>query len=181
MSPLQITSSDESFPPRLIARLGDDAPQALHVAGHPDALAGHLTAFFCSAQTPGSAILRAHDAARALRDEGRTVISGFHSPLERECLRILLRGKQPIIYCVARSLEKLRVPGECRAAFDAGRVLFVSPFEAGPHRATRSLAFRRNVFAAAMADAAFVAHVTPGGKTERIVEMLRAWGVTLLE
>jgi len=32
-------------------------------------------------------------AARRMRDEGVTVISGFHSPIEKECLRILLRGK----------------------------------------------------------------------------------------
>lgn len=54
---------------------------------------------FCSARAPGDAILRAHDAARRMCDEGVTVISGFHSPIENECLRILLRGKQLIIIC----------------------------------------------------------------------------------
>jgi hypothetical protein len=32
-----------------------------------------------------------------MRDEGRTLIGGFHSPMEWECLGILLRGRQPVI------------------------------------------------------------------------------------
>jgi len=67
-------------------------------------------ALFCSKKCPGQKILKAFDFARNLRDGQKTVISGFHSPIEKECLRILLRGKQPIIICPARSLEKMRVP-----------------------------------------------------------------------
>ena len=39
---------------------------------------------------------------RSLRDDGVTVISGFHSPLEQECLRILLRSPHPVVWCLAR-------------------------------------------------------------------------------
>jgi len=65
------------------------------------------------------------------------VISGFHSPIEQECLRILLRGAQPIVICPARTLDAMRIPTECRAAFAAGRVLFLSPFSHKPKRVTR--------------------------------------------
>jgi len=44
------------------------------------------------------------------RDDGVTVISGFHTPVEKECLRILLRGSQPVIICPARSIEGMRIP-----------------------------------------------------------------------
>ena len=106
-----------------------------------------------------------------------TVIGGFHSPLERECLRILLRGKQPIIICPGRAIDKLRITGELRGAFDAGRVLFLSPFHKAPRRVTRESAWYRNQVVAALADEAFVAHVTPGGQTEHLVEMMHSWGV----
>jgi predicted Rossmann fold nucleotide-binding protein DprA/Smf involved in DNA uptake len=135
------------------------------------------TALFCSARTPGDAILRAHDTARRLRDENATVISGFHSPIEKDCLRILLRGKQPIIFCLGRAIEGMRIPPECRPAFDAGRILFLSPFVQSPRRVSSESALRRNEVIAALADAVFIAHITPGGKTERIAEMLRQWGV----
>ena len=141
-------------------------------------LANRKIALFCSARTPGGAILRAHDAARRLRDEGTTVISGFHSPLERECLRILLRGKQPIIICPARAIEAMRIPKDLRAAFDSGRVLILSPFTGQPKRITKDSALRRNEVAAALADDAYIAHVAPGGGTARIVELLDVWKVS---
>jgi HEPN domain-containing protein len=35
---------------------------------------------------------------------GVTVVGGFHAPMERECLTILLRGAQPVILCPARNI-----------------------------------------------------------------------------
>jgi hypothetical protein len=60
-------------------------------------LAEPKLALFCSVRCPGDAILGAYDAAQKLRDDSVTVVSGFHSPVEKECLRILLRGTQPVI------------------------------------------------------------------------------------
>lgn len=175
-----LKSSDADWPQCLTERLGDSAPATLHAVGPVTLLSAGKTALFCSAQTPGHAILRAHDAARRMRDEGITVISGFHSPIEKECLRILLRGKQPIIICPARAIETMRIPTECRVAFDRGRVLFLSPFANQPTRATKDSALRRNELVATLADEAFIAHITPGGQTAYIAEMLKTWGVPLV-
>ena len=165
------------YPAMLVSRMGDNAPEELTVLGNPDLLRTRKTALFCSARTPGDAILRAHDDARRMRDDGVTVISGFHSPIENECLRILLRGKQPIIISPARAIDEMRVPIECRVAFDAGRVLFVSRFSGQPRRITADSALRRNEMVAALADDAYIAHVSPGGQTARIADMLREWKV----
>ena len=147
------------------------------VLGDPSLLRLRRTALFCSARTPGDAILRTHDAAQRMRDDGVTVISGFHSPIEKECLRILLRGKQPVIVCAARTIEAMRIPKECRAAFDAGRVLFISPFTKQPKRVTKESALRRNEIVSALADEVFIAHITTGGQTEKMAEMLKRWRV----
>ena len=133
----RLARSDELYPGVLLARLGENAPAALTAIGPVALLANRKTALFCSARTPGDAILRAHDAVRRMRDEGVTVISGFHSPIEKDCLRILLRGKQPIIVCPARAIETMRIPPECRPAFDDGRILFLSPFTQEPARITK--------------------------------------------
>jgi hypothetical protein len=109
------------------------------------------------------------------------VISGFHSPIEEECLKILLRGKQPIIICPAHAINSLRIPAECRAAFDTGRVLFLSPFNDKPKRVTKDSALRRNEVVAALADEAYIAHMVSGGKTNHIVRKLNEWRVPILE
>lgn len=169
----RLARGDELYPGVLLARLGENAPAALTAIGPEGLLANRKTALFCSARTPGDAILRAHDTARRMRDEGVTVISGFHSPIEKECLRILLRGKQPIIVCPARAIESMRIPTECRVAFDAGRVLFLSPFTKKPKRVTRNSALRRNELVAALANNAYVAYAAPGGQTAKTIELLR--------
>lgn len=176
----RIARNDLLYPGILLARLGENAPAVLAAVGPAALLAQRRTALFCSARAPGDAILRAHDAARRMRDEGVTVIGGFHSPIEKECLRILLRGKQPIIICLARAIETMRIPPECRAAFDVGRILFLSPFTDQPKRVTKDSALRRNEVVAALADEAYIAHVSPGGRTARIVEMVLGWRAPLV-
>lgn len=175
-----IKSDDALWPKTLTERLGGSAPTVLQTIGPVALLATRKTAFFCSARTPGNAILRAHDAARRLRDHGVTVISGFHSPIEKECLRILLRGKQSIIICPARAIDTMRIPTECRAAFEVGRVLFLSPFPKQPKRVTNESALRRNEVVAALADEVFIAHITPDGQTERMAAMLKQWRVPVV-
>lgn len=179
--PQRIARDAEDYPGILRLRLGENAPAELILLGDRGLLRSRRTALFCSARTPGDAILRAHDAARRMRDQGVTVISGFHSPIEKECLRMLLRGRQPLIFCPARAIEAMRIPIECRAAFDAGRLLFLSPFSGQPERITKESALRRNEVVAALADDAYIAHVAPGGGTERITQMLHAWNVPRLD
>lgn len=175
--PATLTPMDAHWPAFLGARLGAGMPPALQLIGPVALLAARKTALFCSSRTSGDTILRALDAARRMRDEGVTVISGFHSPIEKECLRILLRGKQPIIICPARAIEAMRVPPDCRSPFDAGRVLYLSPFAMEPRRVTKESASRRNEFVAALADNAYVAHAVPGGQTAKTIELLRRWAV----
>jgi predicted Rossmann fold nucleotide-binding protein DprA/Smf involved in DNA uptake len=158
----------------MLERLGRSAPATLSALGNLDLLALPKTALFCSARCPGSAILAAYDQAAIWRDSGRCIISGFHSPVERECLRILLRGKQPIIICPARALPK-RIPPEWRQPLADGRLLILSAFPDTETRVTVALAHRRNEIVAALADEAYFAHITPGGNTDLLAKRVAAW------
>ena len=108
MKPIPLNATDARYPARLVA---GTMPQ-LSAFGNLNLLALPKTALFCSARCPGHAILAAYDQAARWRDAGRCIISGFHSPVEKECLRILLRGSQAIIICPARSLEKMRLTAD---------------------------------------------------------------------
>ena len=173
----KMTPSDLGWPHQLSDRLKDNAPLQLWAIGTMQTLAAHKVGLFCSVRCPGDAILGAYDAARKLRDEGATVISGFHSPVEKECLRILLRGKQPIIICLARALEKIRLPVAWRGAVEAGRLLLLSPFEHRPRRPTTESAQRRNEIVAALADEVLIIHAESGGSVDRISKMVDRWKV----
>src|SRR6266545_2049703 len=88
-----ILSSDSEILASLLARLGPRAAAQIFALGKLDLLALPKIALFCSSRCPGCLILPAYDQATKWRHEGRCVISGFHSPVEKECLSILLRGK----------------------------------------------------------------------------------------
>ena len=154
-----------AYPDVLRARLGDDAPACLYVMGNQGVLNNRLTGLLCSIQCPGSAIIRTYDAIRLLRDGGVSAIGGFHSPMERECLDILLRGDQPVVICPARRLTGVRLGRNVRQPVIDGQVLVLSPFGETVRRTTATQALRRNELLAALADAILVPHAAPGGKT----------------
>ena len=143
-------------------------------------LDNRLTAFFCSNRCPGDRILKTYDLARDMREASVTVIGGFQTPMERECLRLLLRGTQPVVICPARGIENMRMPRDWRPAIDGGRLLVLSPFPATMRRTTAGLAAQRNDLVASLASQVFVAHAGPGSKTEVFARNLAGAGTTLL-
>jgi len=154
--------------------------QSVTAIGNVDILKQKKLAFFCSAKCPGDIILQAFDLAEALRNAGITIISGFHSPMEREVLNVLLRSQNPVIVCPARGIEGMRMPREYKKPLDEDRLLLLSPFEKKQNRPTIKTSAIRNRFVAAMADNIFVAHAAPGGKTEEFCREIITWEKPLL-
>ena len=168
------------LPAALDRYLADHSSGEVSILGNPDILANQLLALFCSVRCPGDLILKTYDLARSLRDNGRPVIGGFHSPMEKECLRLLLRGTQPVVICPARSLKGMRVPRDWRGPLADGRLLLLSPFAEKSRRVTAGLAAARNKFVAASAQSVFIAHAEPGGKTEDFCHEVLTWGKPVL-
>lgn len=135
-------------------------------------------ALFCSVKCPGKLILDTYDLAKRFREDGITVISGFHSPMEQECLRILLRSPHPVIWCLARGPLKI-IPLEFRPAVEEGRLVIVSPFPDKVRRVTAETATIRNRAVADMAAAVVVAHAAPDSKIETLCRELLAAGKPL--
>ncbi len=158
---------------------GNTTLTTLWAAGPTNILDHDKTGLFCSAQCPGGVILKTFDAITAMRDEGRILIGGFHSPMEWECLSILLRGKQPVIWVPARSIVGMHLKPELQPAFAAGRLLILSPFEPKLKRITAALADARNHLVGELADQVFVAHAAPGSRTLALCGELRNQGKKL--
>ena len=139
-----------------------------------------LTALFCSNRCPGDLILKTYDLARAMRDAGVPVIGGFQTPMERECLRLLLRGAQPVVVCPARGIDNMRIPRDWRAALDEDRLLVLSPFPSTRRRPTAELAAQRNDLVANLAQRVFITHAAPGSRTEAFAHKLAESGKRVL-
>ncbi len=176
----RLAKDDVDYPTALYRYLGAQAPAALATLGQRDLLQQQALALFCSVKCPGTAILRTYDLVRALRDAGTPVIGGFQSPMERECLTLLLRGSGPVIVCPARDIHGMRVPREWRGPLAEGRLLLLAPFDEGQRRTTTTRATARNLLVAALAAEVLIPYAAPGGKTEALAHTVVAWGKRLM-
>ncbi len=170
---------NSSYSAALRTRLGQTAPTCLYTLGEMSILHHWQLGLLCSIQCPGSIVIQTFDAVRALRDAGVVVVGGFHSPMERECLDILLRGLQPVIMCAAKRLRGLRLGTAARKALKDGRLLVISPFGDEVKRTTAAQASQRNELVAALADAVLVPYAAPGGKAESTAKNILARGQPL--
>lgn len=166
---LPTAKQDEmTLPQRVEAMKGLEGAARLQRAG--------VLGFICSIQCPGSLVIRALDASRELRDAAVCVLGGFHSPMERECLDILLRGRQPIGYCPAHGLDSLTLNESQTAAAEQGRLVLVAAFPSEVRKATVQQAVQRNDLIAELAAALWVPHAAPGGKVWTTVRKTLAAG-----
>ena len=96
------------------------------------------------------------------------IIGGFQTPMEKDCLCLLLRGDQRIVNCPARGIDNMGIPRAWRPALDDGRLLILSPFPASIKGPTAALAARRNEFVAELAQFLLIIHAATGSNTEAL-------------
>jgi len=175
-----LSPTDPAFPLNFVRDLGDKTPKRIAAIRNLEILKSQSVALLCSVKCPGSIILLTYDLAKGLREAGVPVIGGFHSPMERECLRILLRGEQPIVICPARSLQGMRLPKEYNTPLDHNRLLLLSPFADSQRRATVHTSLFRNQFVTALADQVLVTYAAPSSKTFELCRNIVSCGKPLL-
>ena len=184
LPPIQcITQTDPNYPKRLKDYLKTETPEMIWARGNTDVLPGpntslngDLWALFCSNKCPGEIILKAHDLAQKFKEKSIPTIGGYHSPIEEECLRVLLRGVQPILLCPARSIEKMQLKPAWKDALTDEQLLILSTFESRHNRSTAALANQRNAFVAALADKICIAHAAEDSKTLAFAQRVLTWG-----
>ncbi len=174
---LQTTPPDDpAYPTALKTCTAFKSVPSLNAIGNMGLLSQNSIALFCSVQCPNDLILKTYDLVQALRDRGITIISGFHTPIEQDCLKILRRGTQAMIHCPARSLHKIRLSPEQKQAIGENRLLLISPFSASYPRVTAELAEKRNEVIGAIAHTIFIAYAAPNSKTLAFAQRLMAAG-----
>ena len=171
----KIVTGTTNWPPAFQKKTFQKLYPYIWTIGNIDILNRKLLGFFCSVKCPGDVILKTYDLARSFRDAGIPLISGFHSPIEKDVFDLLLSGSQPIVACPARSIENMRIPNAWTEAIDNGRLLVLSPFKKKHKRVTASLSEQRNQMVALLASDAFLPYAAPGSRSENICkDIIRA-------
>ena len=135
-------------------------------------------AFLSSRRISPADVLKCYEWAEKVSDIERCVISGFQSPLEKDVLKFLLRGKVPVILVLARSLWKT-VPEELREPVGQDRLLIVSPVAAA--RASAATAAARNRWILANCTSLVLGSLDPDGNLARLVSSFPRNHITCLQ
>ncbi|GBE41323.1 DNA recombination-mediator protein A [bacterium BMS3Bbin09] len=180
MKTISINQNNPDYPANITKYFNNSAPENITAIGNPDLLTQDKLAIFCSNQCPGELILKTYDFLRKQKGLSGTFISGFHSSIEEECLRILLKDRQNVIICPARSVEGMQIRKEYYKPIEEGRLFLLSPFEKKHNRISAQRSEFRNHFVAAIADKILVPHAAPNSKTEKLCRELIEKGKTIL-
>lgn len=125
--------------------------------GNTELLNVPKTAFLASSTIPPDMVLKCYDWATEMAKEGKCVVSGFSSHLEKEVLHFLAKGKQPIILVLAREMYK-QIPAELQPLLDTNRLLIISVSNAV--RQSRATAHVRNKYICEIANQILFVGVT---------------------
>lgn len=154
--------------PIIEVQLHERKGQKFRLIGDPRILEQNIIGVLCSQNCPGELILKAFDTAKQLREDGQTVLSGFHSPIELEIFSIVLRGKQPVVLCLARNIAGFQISKALKTLIGTGQLAIIAPhYSAFENRITQETADLRNSLIFQISDQVLLIHAKPGGNLER--------------
>jgi len=149
-----------------------DAAIATQIVGVGETalLAEPLLGLIASRECPGHVLLETLDRVPEWVKAGRVIVSGFHSPLEQQVLRSVLRRMGCVVKVLARGMTDYRPLPEERSAFSAGRMLVISAFPPSARRVTRETALERNLHVITLAGELIVPYVAAGSPLTALLE-----------
>ncbi|UZR29687.1 DNA-processing protein DprA [Methylococcus mesophilus] len=157
--------------PHLCAqRVGIEAAAQIVGAGETALLAEPLLGLIASRECPGHVLLETLDCVPEWVKAGRVIVSGYHSPLEQQVLRSVLRRKGRVVKVLARGMKEYRPQPEEREPLTTGRMLVITACPTEVRRTTRETALARNRLVLALASEIIVPYVADDSPMARLLE-----------
>jgi predicted Rossmann fold nucleotide-binding protein DprA/Smf involved in DNA uptake len=151
------------FPAVITQRVGPDLVEPIVGVGPAELLAEPLLGLVSSRECPGHVLLETLDRVPEWVKSGRVIVSGFHSPLEQQVLRSVLRRKAGrVVKVLARGMSDYRPSSDEREPLATGRMLVITACPPDVRRTTRDTALARNRLVLALASEVVVPYVAEG-------------------
>lgn len=97
-------------------------------------------------------------------------ISGWHSPLEKEALRVVSAGSAQIVLCIAKSLQRFIPPANIEDRVKRGDGLLLTHCSPKAKRISREASLRRNQLVMGLAGAVLILSAPEGSGTLEIAK-----------
>lgn len=159
-----------ALPPHCAQCVGPEfAPQIFGV-GETALLAEPLLAVIASRECPGHVLLETLARVPEWVKTGRVIVSGFHSPLEQQVLRSMLRRKGRVVKVLARGMSDYRPAAEEHEPLAAGRMLVITACPPEARRTSRETALARNRLVLALASEVVAPYVADGSPLAALLD-----------
>lgn len=148
--------------PQCAQRVDPELAARIVGVGERSLLAEPLLGLIASRECPGHVLLETLARVPEWVKAGRVIVSGFHSPLEQQVLRSVLRRKGSVVKVLARGMIDYRPATEERESLVAGRMLVITACAPTVTRTTRATALARNRLVLTLAVECIVPHIAAG-------------------
>jgi len=153
----------EIAPPAGLDSFFSEKSRRLWSAGEPAILQGKLLGIISARQIDSDLALKSSQLLKQLAYLKEVAfIGGWHSPLEEEALRILLRQLAPVVFCVSKGLDRFVLRGDMNGRVSDGRLLLLSHCSPKAKRISRDASMRRNELVVALAAALLILSAPDG-------------------
>ena len=152
-----------SLPARCAQRVRPEFAVRIVGIGDTVLLDEPLLALVSSRECTGHVLLETLDRVPEWVKAGRVIVSGFHSPLEQQVPRSVLRRKAGrVVRVLARGMSDYRPSSEEREPLATGRLLVITACPPDVRRTTRETALARNRLVLTLASEVVVPYVAEG-------------------
>ena len=135
----------EVIPPIDVKTFFGSKPPKLWSVGDPALLNHPLLGIISARQVDPDLALKSSQLLTQLAFLNNVAfVSGWHSPLEEEALRILLAQEASVVWCVATSLDRLVPSNLIATRVTAGKALILTHCSPRAKRISRNASLRRN-------------------------------------
>jgi predicted Rossmann fold nucleotide-binding protein DprA/Smf involved in DNA uptake len=164
MKPTLIT-----LPVDIRKRFDAEKPLQLSCIGNADLLNTPLLGLIASRECPGHIMIETLDRIPEWIKERKTIVSGFHSPLEQQVFHSLLRRKGCVIKVLARGVRDYRPLAHEQEPLAEGRMLIVTARPSTVTRTTRATALERNRLVLVLTEEHCVPYLSPNSPLQAMV------------
>lgn len=145
-------------------------PPKLWYLGEPSLLNSRLLGIVSARKIEPDLAWKVSDLMRELVSLEVTFISGWHSPLEEEALRILLMQSAKVIFCTAKSLDKFKLSPQLEDLVSQKRILLLTHCSPKVKRISRDASLRRNLLVAGLGKGLLVLSAPAGSVSLKLAQ-----------
>jgi predicted Rossmann fold nucleotide-binding protein DprA/Smf involved in DNA uptake len=171
----------EISPPIGLERFFNGKPPKLWCSGERPILSRTLIGIISSRQIDSDLAAKSAELLQQLTSLKEVAfISGWHSPLEKEALRVLSGNSAQIIFCVAKSLERFTPPVEIENRLRQGQALLLTHCSPKAKRISREASLRCNLVVTGLARALLILSAPEGSSSLELAKAALHYGKPVL-